>query len=95
MGLMWLGTVPLTSGIVAQVFGTRYMATLVGVTFISHQVGSFLGVWMGGISYDLYGTYEPVFWGAIIIGFAASLVHYPIDERPIQRLRSPAPQAAE
>jgi MFS family permease len=95
MGLMWLGTVPLTSGIVAQVFGTRYMATLVGVTFISHQIGSFLGVWMGGLSYDLYGTYEPVFWGAIIVGFAASLVHYPIDERPIQRLRTPTPQAAE
>lgn len=95
MGLMWLGTVPLTSGIVAQVFGTRYMATLVGITFISHQIGSFLGVWMGGISYDLYGTYEPVFWGAIIVGFAASLVHYPIDERPIQRLRAPSPQPAE
>jgi len=93
MGLMWLGTVPLTSGIVAQVFGTRYMATLVGVTFISHQIGSFLGVWMGGLSYDLYGTYEPVFWAAIIVGFAASLVHYPIDERPIQRLA--AAQAAE
>lgn len=94
MGLMWLGTVPLTSGIVAQVFGTRYMATLVGVTFISHQIGSFLGVWLGGLSYDLYGTYEPIFWAAIVVGFAASLVHYPIDERPIPRLQGAAPQPA-
>ena len=95
MGLFWLGTVPLTSGIVAQVFGTQYMATLVGITFVSHQVGSFLGIWLGGVVYDLYGTYDPIFWGAIIIGFAASLVHYPIDERPLPRLRTATAVPAE
>lgn len=95
MGLLWLGTVPLTTGIVAQVFGTQFMATLVGLTFVSHQIGSFLGIWLGGLVYDLYGTYDPVFWGAIIVGFAASLVHYPIDERPLARLKMPMPQAAQ
>ena len=94
IGLMWLGTVPLTSALVAQVFGTKYMATLVGFTFVSHQIGSFLGIYLGGLIFDLYGTYDPIFWGAIIVGFAASLVHYPIDERPVARVRLAA-QAAQ
>jgi MFS family permease len=94
IGLMWLGTVPLTSALVAQVFGTKYMATLVGFTFVSHQIGSFLGIYLGGLIFDLYGTYDPIFWGAIIVGFAASLVHYPIDERPVARMRLTA-QAAQ
>jgi predicted MFS family arabinose efflux permease len=71
------------------------MATLVGFTFISHQIGSFLGIYLGGVIFDAYGTYDPIFWGAIIVGFAASLVHYPIDERPLARLSRPATQAAQ
>jgi MFS family permease len=86
MGLLWLSTVPLTTGIVAQVFGVRYMATLFGVVFLSHQVGSFLGVWLGGLIYDLTGSYDLMWWAGAFLGVAAALVHLPIDERPLQRL---------
>ncbi|MEE8332908.1 MAG: MFS transporter [Alphaproteobacteria bacterium] len=86
MGLTWLGTVPLTSGLVAQIFGTQYMATLYGFVFLSHQVGSFLGIWLGGEVYDLTGAYDAVWWGAIGLGFVAALLHWPIDERPVARL---------
>jgi MFS family permease len=85
MGLLWLGTVPLTTGIVAQVFGTQYMATLVGITFVSHQIGSFLGIWLGGIVYDVSGNYDPIFWGGVFFGVMAALVHYPINEEPLAR----------
>ena len=71
------------------------IVTLVGFTFISHQVGGFIGIYFGGLAFDLYGTYTPIFWGAIIVGFAASLVHYPIDERPLPRLAQPSLQAAQ
>lgn len=91
MGLLWLGTIPLTTGIVAQIFGTQFMATLVGFTFVSHQIGSFLGIWLGGVVFDLYGNYDPIFWGGIFLGFAAALVHAPIDERPLARLAAAAP----
>jgi predicted MFS family arabinose efflux permease len=87
MGLMWLGTVPLTSGLVAQIFGTQFMATLVGFTFISHQVGSFLGTWLAGVLYDHFGNYDAMFWAAIVVGFLASFVHYPIDDKPVARLQ--------
>ena len=90
MGILWLATVPLTTGIVAQVFGVRYMATLFGVVFFSHQVGSFLGVWLGGLIYDATGSYDPMWWAGVFFGVAAALVHLPIDERPLQRL-SPSP----
>ena len=93
MGLLWLGTVPLTTGIVAQIFGTQYMSTLVGITFVSHQIGSFLGIWLGGVVYDSYGTYDPIFYGGIILGVAAAFVHYPIDERPLPRLAQEAAAA--
>jgi predicted MFS family arabinose efflux permease len=86
MGLTWLGTVPLTSGLVAQIFGTQYMATLYGFVFLSHQIGSFLGIWLGGEVYDLTGAYDAVWWGAIGLGFVAALLHWPIDERPVARL---------
>jgi len=86
MGLNWLGTVPLTSGMVAQIFGTRYMATLYGFAFLSHQIGSFLGIWLGGEVYDLTGSYSAIWWGTIGLGFAAALLHWPIDERPVARL---------
>lgn len=96
IGLLWLGTVPLTSGIVAQIFGTQYMSTLVGVTFISHQIGSFLGIWLGGVVYDSFGTYDPIFYGGIVLGVAAAFVHAPIDERPLPRLaREAAAQPAQ
>ena len=86
MGLMWLSTVPLTSGIVAQVFGARFMATLFGIVFFSHQLGSFLGVWLGGRIFDATGSYDPIWWASIGLGIAATLVHLPIDERPLGRL---------
>ena len=86
MGILWLSTVPLTTGIVAQVFGVRYMATLFGIVFFSHQLGSFIGVWLGGFLYDRIGTYDPVWWAGIALGIAAALIHMPINERPLPRL---------
>ena len=84
MGLMWLSTVPLTSALVAVMFGTRYLGTLFGVVFFSHQVGSFLGVWLGGYLYDRFGSYDAVWWGSIALGVMAALVHLPIVERPAE-----------
>ncbi len=86
MGLLWLSTVPLTTGIIGQVFGVRYLATLFGVLFLSHQLGSFLGVWLGGYIYDRTGSYDPVWWLGVGLGVAAALIHLPIDERPLPRL---------
>lgn len=86
LGLLWLSTVPLTSGLVAQIFGPRYMATLFGIVFFSHQIGSFLGAWLGGYFYDLTGTYEVVWWLSVALGIFSGLVHWPIDERPVARL---------
>lgn len=86
MGILWLSTVPLTTGIVAQVFGVRYMATLFGIVFFSHQLGSFLGVWLGGFLYDRIGSYDPVWWAGILLGLLAALIHLPINERPLPRL---------
>jgi len=83
MGFMWLSTVPLTSGIVAQKFGTRYMATLYGIVYLSHQLGSFTGVWLGGRLYDATGSYEVMWWAAIALGVVAALLNFPIDERPV------------
>ena len=80
MGLMWLSTVPFTMGLVTVMFGTRYMATLYGFVFLSHQIGSFLGVWLGGRLYDVYGTYDPVWWMGVALGVFAFLVHLPIRE---------------
>ena len=86
MGLLWLSTVPLTTGIVAQVFGVRYMATLFGIVFLSHQCGSFLGVWLGGRIFDLTGSYDAMWYAGILLGVIAALVHLPIDEKPLPRL---------
>ena len=88
IGLLWLSTVPLTSGLVAQIFGPRYMATLFGVVFFSHQFGSFLGIWLGGIVFDLTGTYNTVWWASVVLGVVSALLHWPIDDRPMIR---PAP----
>ena len=86
MGLLWLSTVPLTTGIVAQIFGLKFMATLFGVVFLSHQIGSFIGVWLGGVLYDRTGSYDMMWWAGIFFGVFAGLVHLPIDEKPLPRL---------
>ena len=87
MGLLWLSTVPLTAGLVAQVFGIRYMATLYGFVFLSHQIGSFIGVWMGGYIHDVTGSYDLMWQVGILLGLVAALIHLPIDEAPVARLR--------
>ncbi|QDC11109.1 MFS transporter [Oceanicola sp. D3] len=80
MGSLWLATVPLTSGLVAHIFGLRYMGTLYGIVFFSHQLGSFLGVWLGGRMYDIYGDYTMVWWIGVGVGAFSALVHLPIRE---------------
>lgn len=86
MGLLWLSTVPLTTGIVAQVFGLRYLATLFGIVFLSHQLGSFIGVWLGGRLYDTYGSYDGMWIAGILFGVIAAILHWPINEKPLARL---------
>jgi len=86
IGFLWLATVPLTSGTVAQIFGTRHLSSLYGIVFFSHQVGSFLGVWLGGRIYDATGSYNPVWIGAIILGVAAAIVHLPIKDQAFTKL---------
>jgi MFS family permease len=88
IGFLWLGTVPLTNGLVAQIFGVRYLATLFGIVFFSHQVGSFIGVWLGGYMFDLTGSYDLVWAGGILLGIAAGVLNLPIDERPLERLEA-------
>ena len=85
LGLLWLSTVPLTSGIVAQVFGPRYMSTLFAIVFLSHQLGAFSGVFLGGLFYDMFGTYEAAWWLAIALSAAAALIHWCIDDRPLKK----------
>ncbi|MFQ5995111.1 MAG: MFS transporter [Acidiferrobacterales bacterium] len=85
VGLLWLGTVPLTSGLVAQIFGLRYMATLVGIVFLSHQVGSFLGGWLGGYAFDRTGSYDMIWFACIALGVAAAILHWPIADAPLER----------
>ena len=85
LGLLWLSTVPLTSGIVAQVFGPRYMSTLFAIVFLSHQLGAFSGVFLGGLFYDMFGTYEAAWWLAIALSAAAALIHWCIDDRPVEK----------
>ncbi|MFP6743984.1 MAG: MFS transporter, partial [Alphaproteobacteria bacterium] len=86
MGILWLSTVPLTSGLVAHIFGVRYMATLFGIVFLSHQIGGFCGAWLGGVAYDLTGSYDVAWWLAVALGLVSALFHFPIDERPVARL---------
>jgi MFS family permease len=85
IGFLWLSTVPLTTGIVAEIFGVRFLSMLGGFVFLSHQVGSFLGVWLGGRLYDATGSYDIVWWIAIALGIFAALVNLPIRERAILR----------
>lgn len=91
MGALWLATVPLTSGLVAHIYGLRYMGTLFGIVFLSHQIGSFVGVWLGGALYDVYGDYTVVWWVGVAVGAFSAIVHLPIREKP---MNSPGAVAA-
>ncbi len=83
MGSLWLATVPLTSGIIGHIYGVKYMGTLYGIVFLSHQIGSFVGVWLGGMFYDIYGSYDFVWWVGISVGAFSAIIHLPIKEMPI------------
>jgi MFS family permease len=84
MGSLWLATVPLTAGLVGYIYGLRYMGTLYGIVFFSHQLGSFIGIWLGGWMYDLYGSYNAVWWVGVAVGALSALVHLPIREKPLE-----------
>jgi predicted MFS family arabinose efflux permease len=88
IGFLWLGTVPLTSGLVARVFGVRYLSMLYGVVFASHQVGAFLGAWGGGLAFDWFGSYDSIWLASIGLALFATLIHLPIDDRPLARLQA-------
>ncbi len=93
MGFLWLASVPLTSGLVGYIYGLRYMGTLYGIVFFSHQLGSFLGVWLGGRLYDLYGSYTTVWWVGVGVGAFSAVVHLPIWEKPLKERATIAPAA--
>ncbi len=84
MGALWLATVPLTSGLVAHIYGIRYMGTLYGIVFFSHQLGGFLGVWLGGKLYDIYGDYTMVWWIGVGVGAFSAIVHLPVREKRLE-----------
>lgn len=83
MGALWLATVPLTSGLIAHIYGLRYMGTLYGIVFFSHQLGSFMGVWLGGKIFDIYGSYMVVWWIGVGVGAFSALIHLPVRERAL------------
>jgi MFS family permease len=85
IGLLWLSTVPPTSALVAVMFGTRWLTMLLGIAFFSHQVGGFLGVWLGGLLFETAGSYDLVWWGAILFGVLSAIINLPIVERPVPR----------
>jgi predicted MFS family arabinose efflux permease len=91
IGVLWLSTVPPTSSLVMLMFGTRYMAMLYGFAFFSHQVGGFLGVWLGGVLYEWSGGYDVVWWLSVALGLASAAINLPIVERPVERAPVPAP----
>jgi predicted MFS family arabinose efflux permease len=86
IGFLWLGTVPLTNGLVGQIFGVRYVSTLFGIVFFSHQLGSFTGVWLGGRLFDATGSYTSIWIASIALGVLAAIINLPIDERPLARV---------
>jgi len=88
LGVLWLATVPLTSGIVAQVFGTQYFSMLYGIVFMSHQFGAFSGAWLGGYIYDIAGSYDLMWVVSATLGLAAAVLHWPINDKPLDRLAS-------
>ena len=85
-GLLWLSTVPPTNGIVAQIFGTKYLSTLFGIVFLCHQFGAFAGAFLGGYFYDVYGSYDYAWYMAIALSIFATAIHFPIDERRLVRV---------
>jgi len=87
-GFLWLATVPATSGIVAQMFGTKYLGLLYGIVFLSHQIGSFLGAYLGGLFHDLYGSYDYAWYLAIVLSVFAAIIHLPIKEQAVLRLKT-------
>ncbi len=87
IGFLWLGTVPLTNGLVAQVFGLKFLSTLAGIVFMCHQFGSFFGAWLGGWVYDTTGSYDTVWLASIVLGLIAAALHWPIADEPVARLR--------
>ena len=87
-GFLWLSTVPATSGIVAHLFGTKYLGLLYGLVFLSHQIGSFFGAYLGGLFYDLYGSYDYAWYLAIALSVFAAIIHLTIKEQPVLRLES-------
>ncbi|MGV6839699.1 MAG: MFS transporter [Planktomarina sp.] len=89
MGALWLATVPLTSGLVAHIYGLRYMGTLYGIVFFSHQLGSFMGVWLGGMLYDIHSNYYLVWWVGVGVGLLSAIVHLPIKERSLAATTTP------
>jgi len=90
IGLLWLGTVPLTNGLVGQIFGMRYAALLASVVFFGHQIGSFIGVWLAGYLFDTTGSYSGAFYAAIGLGIFAALVNLPVNEKPLAERRAAA-----
>ncbi|MET0517231.1 MAG: MFS transporter, partial [Burkholderiaceae bacterium] len=89
-GFLWLSTVPPTNAVLAQIFGVRHMSMLGGFVFLAHQVGSFLGVWLGGKLYDASGSYDVVWWISVALGVLAALVNLPVRETAIERRAVPA-----
>ncbi len=87
MGALWLATVPLTAGLIGYIYGLKYMGTLYGIVFLSHQIGSFVGVWLGGLFYDLYGSYTIVWWVGIGVGAFSAVIHLPVKEIPLSKRR--------
>ena len=83
MGALWLATVPLTSGIIGHIYGLKFIGTLYCIVFFSHQLGSFVGVWLGGLFYDIYGSYDIVWWVGIGVGAFSAIIHLPIREKPL------------
>ncbi len=83
MGGLWLATVPLTSGVIGYIYGMQYMGTLYGIIFLSHQIGSFVGIWLGGSLYDTFGNYNLVWWIGIGVGAFSAIIHLPVKETPL------------
>ena len=90
MGGLWLATVPLTSGVIGYIYGMQYMGTLYGIVFLSHQIGSFVGIWLGGSLYDMFGNYNLVWWVGIGVGAFSAIIHLPVNEKPLSERTSVA-----
>ncbi len=88
IGFLWLGTVPLTSGLVGHIFGTRYMSMLFGIVFLGHQFGGFLGAWLAGMAFDRFGSYDAIWWLSVLLGLLSAALHWPIDEREVPEMQA-------